>query len=226
MKCTTAFHSPFSILNSPFFVRLSLQNLGKRFDREWIFRGLSLDLVPSEPLAVTGPNGSGKSTLLQVLSGAVPASEGTLSYRLADRPIEPEAIFRHLTFAAPYLELVEEFTLVELLRFHVRFKPLRRGLTPDGFAELLELSHARHKVLRYFSSGMKQRVKLGLALYSEASLVLLDEPTANLDAQGAAWYQQHVRQLPPDVTLIIASNQPAEYDFCERILDIRSIKSR
>lgn len=206
-------------------MHLSLQNLGKRFDREWIFRGLTLDLRPGEPLAVTGPNGSGKSTLLQVLSGAVPASAGTLSYRLTDRLIEPDAVFRHLTFAAPYLELIEEFTLAELLRFHVRFKTLRQGLSPDEFPNLLELSHARHKALRYFSSGMKQRVKLALALYSQASLVLLDEPTANLDAQGAAWYQQHVRQLPPDVTLVIASNQPSEYEFCKNILDIRTMKA-
>jgi len=207
-------------------MNVSVQGLGKRFDREWIFRGLTLDLTPGEPLAVTGPNGSGKSTLLQVLSGAVPASEGTLAYRLGEKLIEPDAVFRHLTFAAPYLELVEEFTLTELLRFHVRFKALRLGLSPDDFPDLLELSHARHKILRYFSSGMKQRVKLGLALYSQASLVLLDEPTANLDAQGAAWYRHHVRQLPPDVTLLIASNQPSEYEFCENILDIRTVKGR
>jgi ABC-type multidrug transport system ATPase subunit len=205
-------------------VLLSLDRLGKKFDREWIFRDLTLHLRPGEPVAVTGPNGSGKSTLMQVLSGQMPASEGALTYQLDGRRVEPDAVFRHLTFAAPYLELVEEFTLDELLRFHVRFKALRNGLTPNDFVELLELPQARHKSIRHFSSGMKQRLKLGLALYSEARLVLLDEPTANLDARGAAWYRRHVALLPPTVTLLIASNQPAEYDFCATVLDILTYK--
>lgn len=205
-------------------MRLSLVGLGKKFDREWIFRDLTLEAVPGIPVAVTGPNGSGKSTLLQVACGQMPASEGTISYQLSGKTVEPDAVFRHLTFAAPYLELIEEFTLDELVRFHTRFKPLRRGFSPNEFTDLLELSSARGKSIRHFSSGMKQRVKLGLALYSEARLVLLDEPTANLDARGAAWYRQHVAQLPPDVTLLIASNQPAEYEFCETVVDILNYK--
>ncbi len=203
---------------------VSVQRLGKKFDREWIFRDLTLALEPGQPVAVTGPNGSGKSTLVQVLSGQMPASEGTLTHSLKGKTLEPDAVFRHLTLAAPYLELVEEFTLDELLRFHVRFKRLRNGLSPAELIDLLHLAHARHKPIRHFSSGMKQRVKLGLALYSEASLVLLDEPTANLDAQGAAWYQHHVALLPPTVTLLVASNQPAEYAFCATVLDILTYK--
>ncbi|MCY7349804.1 MAG: ATP-binding cassette domain-containing protein [Cytophagaceae bacterium] len=205
-------------------MRLSLQNIGKKFDREWIFRNLTLDLRAGQRLAVTGPNGSGKSTLLQVLSGAVPTNEGILTHFLAEIPLEADVVYRQVALAAPYLELIEEFTLDELLRFHIRFKPLRKGLSVDQFADLLELSHARQKPIRYFSSGMKQRVKLGLALYSEARLVLLDEPTANLDRRGVAWYQHHVQQLPADVLLLIASNQPEEYAFCPEILNIPDYK--
>ena len=205
-------------------MNVSVRGLGKKFDREWIFRGLTLDALPGQPVAVTGPNGSGKSTLLQVVCGQMPASEGTISYQLSGKTLEADAVFRHLTFAAPYLELIEEFTLAELLRFHGRFKAFRHGLAPNGLIELMELTPARDKPIRHFSSGMKQRVKLGLALYSEAHLVLLDEPTANLDARGAAWYHQHVAQLPPDVALLIASNQPNEYEFCERVVDILDYK--
>lgn len=205
-------------------MHLHLAGLGKKFDREWIFRDLTLDVLPGQPVAVTGPNGSGKSTLLQVVCGQMPASTGTISYQLSGKSVEADAVFRHLTFAAPYLELIEEFTLAELLRFHGRFKTFRHGLAPNGLIELMELTPARDKPIRHFSSGMKQRVKLGLALYSAATLVLLDEPTANLDARGAAWYRQHVAQLPPDVTLLIASNQPGEYEFCERVVDILDYK--
>jgi ABC-type multidrug transport system ATPase subunit len=205
-------------------MNVSVRSLGKKFDREWIFRDLTLDVPPGRPVAVTGPNGSGKSTLLQVLCGQMPASEGTISYQLSDKPVQADAVFRHLTFAAPYLELIEEFTLDELVRFHARFKTFRHGLLPRDLTELLELTPARAKPIRHFSSGMKQRVKLGLALYSEARLVLLDEPTANLDAHGAAWYRHHVAQLPPDVTLLVASNQPGEYEFCETVVDILAYK--
>lgn len=205
-------------------MHLSLAGLGKKFDREWIFRDLTLVALPGQPVAVTGPNGSGKSTLLQVVCGQMPASEGTISYQLSGTSIEPDAVFRHLTYAAPYLELIEEFTLAELVRFHGRFKALRHGLAPDDLIDLLELTPARDKPLRHFSSGMKQRVKLGLALYSEARLVLLDEPTANLDTRGAAWYRHHVARLPPDVALLVASNQPAEYEFCETVVDILEYK--
>jgi ABC-type multidrug transport system ATPase subunit len=119
---------------------------------------------------------------------------------------------------------VEELTLDELLTFHQTFKPFKTGLTTDVIAERLLLSHARHKEIKYFSSGMKQRVKLGLAFFSDSPIVILDEPTANLDRQGAAWYHEQVRQLSPAQLLLIGSNVPDEYDFCENVFDMTQWK--
>jgi ABC-type multidrug transport system ATPase subunit len=124
---------------------------------------------------------------------------------------------------------VEELTLTELLTFHQQFKPYKAGLTPDIIAERLLLTHARHKEIKYFSSGMKQRVKLGLAFFSRSPIVILDEPTANLDRQGAAWYQEQVRELLNPANqeiplLLIGSNQPDEYDFCPNVLDVMQWK--
>jgi ABC-type multidrug transport system ATPase subunit len=171
-----------------------------------------------------GPNGSGKSTLLQLLAGSLPATEGTLTYSLNGQPLDPDNWFRQVCLAAPYLELVEELTLDELLNFHQTFKPFKTGFTAETIADRLLLNHARHKEIKYFSSGMKQRVKLGLAFFSDVPVVILDEPTANLDRQGAAWYQDQVRQLDATQLLLIGSNVPEEYEFCDNVMDMTQWK--
>ncbi|WP_375445063.1 ATP-binding cassette domain-containing protein [uncultured Fibrella sp.] len=208
---------------------LVAEQIGKKYRREWIFRGVDLTLSAGTSYTFVGPNGSGKSTLLQVLAGMQPSSAGKLTYLHAEKPIEEDDWFRHIVLAAPYLELIEELTLSELLDFHRRFKPFRNGAEPLDLIEQMKLTHARNKEIKFFSSGMKQRVKLGLAFFSEARIVLLDEPTSNLDRQGTDWYHEHVTQLiapstQPPVLLLIGSNQPTEYDFCPNVLDVTQWK--
>lgn len=203
---------------------IQAEQIGKKYRSEWIFRRVDLTLNAGTSYTFVGPNGSGKSTLLQLLAGSLPQTEGKLTYLLNGRILEPDDWFRQVSLAAPYLELVEEFTLDELLAFHQTFKPFKAGLTPADIADRLLLSHARRKEIKYFSSGMKQRVKLGLAFFSDAPVVILDEPTANLDRQGAAWYHEQVRQLGPDQLLLIGSNVPDEYDFCPNVLDVTQWK--
>jgi ABC-type multidrug transport system ATPase subunit len=197
---------------------IKTEGLGKRFQRDWIFRGLTRAFRPGSATAVLGPNGTGKSTLLNTISGQLLPTEGTLSYSLAGRAVPVEDVPRHLAYAAPYLELLDELTLLELLHFHARFKPLRPGYTIENLIDLMYLKKARQRLVREFSSGMKQRLKLGLALYANAPLLLLDEPTTNLDATGVAWYQEHVRATRAGRTLLLSSNVPAEYDFCDEQL--------
>lgn len=205
-------------------MQIILEQLGKRFIREWIFRRLSLELAAGDRLAITGPNGSGKSTLLQVLTGAMPASEGKIQYREGTQDIPADHFFRQVSIAAPYLELIEEFTLTELVDFHQKFKPFKQNLSTPAFIERLDLKASRDKFIRNFSSGMKQRLKLGLAFYSNVPLVILDEPTSNLDARNSDWYFEEVQKLDANQTLIIASNVPAEYQFCEKVIDIQTYK--
>ena len=156
---------------------ITTENIGKKYRREWIFRRVNLTLNAGTSYTFVGPNGSGKSTLLQLLAGNLPATEGTLTYSMGDKLIDPDNWFRQVSIAAPYLELVEELTLDELLTFHQTFKPFRNGLTSEAVADRLLLTHARNKEIKYFSSGMKQRVKLGLAFFSNSPIVILDEPT-------------------------------------------------
>ena len=192
--------------------------LGKRFQRDWIFRGLTRAFRPGSATAVLGPNGAGKSTLLNTISGQLLPTEGVITYALAGRPVAVEELPQFLAYAAPYLELLEELTLLELLRFHTQFKPLRPGVSLNALIELMYLEKARHQVVREFSSGMKQRLKLALALYADAPLLLLDEPTTNLDATGAAWFQEHVQATRAGRTLLLSSNVAAEYAFCDEQL--------
>ena len=203
---------------------IEARQLGKKYRNEWIFRRVDLMLAAGNSYTFVGPNGSGKSTLLQLLTGSLLSTEGTLAYQKNGVEIEPENWFRHVSIAAPYLELIEELTLSELLSFHQTFKPFKTGLTPDAIADRLLLPHAQRKEIKYFSSGMKQRVKLGLAFFSQSPVIILDEPTANLDRQGAAWYHEQVRQLSSDQLLLIGSNVPAEYDFCPNVIDIAQWK--
>lgn len=200
-------------------MRIELAGLGKRFNYEWIFRHLTHQFRADKAYAILGPNGSGKSTFLNTLSGHLLPSEGAITYQLNNTVIPADQLYRYLAFSAPYLELVEELTLTELINFHVRFKPLR-NLTPPQLIDRLYLAKARHKYVKDFSSGMKQRLKLGLAIYTDAPLLLLDEPTTNLDQAGVDWYLEHVQQNRADRLVIICSNIAHEYQFCDETLDI------
>ena len=201
-------------------MQVRLENVGKKFQHEWIFRDVTFLFEENLTYALTGPNGSGKSTLLTMLSALIPPSRGTLTYRQANQSVAEEEVYRHLTLAAPYQELVEEFTLRELLDFHFTLKPPIEALSVPEILDKMRLATALNKYIYQFSSGMKQRLKLGLALYSDSRMVLLDEPCANLDAENTRWYREEIQPLLGRRLIVIASNQPYEYDFCDQVLDI------
>lgn len=203
---------------------ISVSNLGKRFNREWIFQGLTMEFHPGRVYAFTGPNGSGKSTLMQVLWGQVPASAGTLEYRVNNRITPVEEAFRHIAIATPYMDLLEEFTLKEHLEFHFSFKENQLGSSLDDLIDKLELRPSANKPIKQFSSGMRQRVKLGIALFSASGAVFLDEPTTNLDEQAAAWYIQNLSEVAKNKVVFIATNQPTDYPKESLVLDLTHYK--
>ncbi|NQD70705.1 ATP-binding cassette domain-containing protein [Sphingobacterium shayense] len=207
-------------------MNITLQDLGRRYNREWIFRHIDYTFLIGKKYAILGPNGSGKSTLLKVLSGSLTPSEGELTYQnQSQNEIPAEEIHRELTIAAPYVELIEEFTLREMLEFHFKFKSYNDGYDLQNVVSLLQLEKALDKEMRFFSSGMKQRVKLALACCSKSNIVLLDEPTSNLDVAGEAWYLSLVEKtIDQHRLLIIGSNQEKEYAFCDAHLQILSYK--
>ena len=204
-------------------MKISLDQAGRRYNQEWIFRNLSYDFHPGEKYAVLGPNGSGKSTLISLILGNLSPSEGTITY-MDDQIIPVELIYKNLSFAAPYLDLIEEFTLRETIDFHFKFKKFHSGLDADGVLALLGLNNSSDKALKYFSSGMKQRTKLALACCTDTSILLLDEPVSNLDSQGIDWYQQLISDYTKNKLVIIGSNQEIEYSFCQHFVRITDYK--
>jgi ABC-type multidrug transport system ATPase subunit len=204
---------------------IKLANAAKRFNRDWVFKNISLQFLPGETYAITGPNGSGKSTLLQVLAGSMAVSEGTINWIWKGKPVDEEKVHHHIAIAAPYLEVIEEMTAIEFLEFHGRFKNFLHEFSAKQVLDLVSLSHAAHKQIRYFSSGMKQRIKLAQAFFSDVPLLLLDEPCTNLDAAGIALYLRLVRQFSQGRTVIVSSNDEVEYSFCKNTISIMNFKA-
>ncbi len=205
-------------------MKITAENLGKRFNREWIFKNFNYTFEAGNTYAIVGPNGSGKSTLLQILWGQLPQSLGSLNYRQGEATIPVEEIFSYLSIATPYQELIEEFTLQEMVHFHFQFKKSRGPMSVKEIMDTMELSHASGKLISNFSSGMRQRLKLGLAFLSESPILFLDEPTTNLDKKSIAWYREQIASLSPELLIFIASNQEQEYLPTAQKIDISAFK--
>ncbi|MDE3251932.1 MAG: ATP-binding cassette domain-containing protein [Bacteroidota bacterium] len=206
---------------------IQLEESGKRFNRDWIFRNISYAFQPGKAYAITGPNGSGKSTLLQAIAGSLYLSKGKIIYQAGSSAtgLEPEYFFKYLSIAAPYLELIEEMTAREILSFHNRFKPLIRNLSIEEMLTLIGLEKSMDKQIRFFSSGMKQRLKLAQAIFTDAPVLLLDEPCTNLDKPGYALYHTLIQDYCMHKLIIVSSNDAHEMDFCQEKLDILDYKS-
>ena len=205
-------------------MRIDLVNLGKRYNQDWIFRNLTFQFNEGEHYAITGPNGSGKSTLLQVISGSTMYNEGSIQYNHSNTLIDPEKIFQKISLTAPYLDVVEEMTLVEFFSFHHKMKGWLSSLNSEAIIKLLGLEKSAHKQIRYYSSGMKQRVKLAQAIFSNVPVVLLDEPLTNLDDEGISLYQSFINNYSVGRTIIVSSNDKKEYSFCNHIINMNEYK--
>ncbi len=203
---------------------IQLENIGKKFRNEWIFRRLNFEFQPEKSYAITGSNGAGKSTLLQVIAGSLPANEGKVEYKKQGTPLPIDSWYKEMAFASPYMELVEELTLEECIHFHSRFKPLDDEMTVDELLSIVYLTEHKTKILRQFSSGMKQRLKLGLAFFTKSSVLFLDEPTTNLDENGIHWYLDQVTRIKKTKLVLISSNVKKEYQFCDEVLDVTAYK--
>ncbi|MEI2740375.1 MAG: ATP-binding cassette domain-containing protein [Chitinophagaceae bacterium] len=203
---------------------ISLSDAGKRFNRDWIFRHFNYTFEAGQSYAITGPNGSGKSTLLQALSGNMMINEGKANWSAGNKQLPEEQVYNHVSICAPYLEVVEEMTVREFLDFHCAFKPFLSGITAESIITSIGLEKAVNKQIRFYSSGMKQRVKLAQCIFSDTAIVLLDEPCTNLDAAGIELYHSLIAEYCKNRLVVVSSNDTVEYKFCKQIINISDYK--
>ena len=206
-------------------MHIQLTNAGKRFNRDWIFRHFNYQFNAGHSYAITGSNGSGKSTLLQVIAGSMDASEGKVEFGSASIQYSPDDVFKQVSLVAPYLEVIEEMTAAEFLHFHASFKPLLPAVSVEEVINIIGLQAAAGKQIRFFSSGMRQRIKLAQAIFADMPVLLLDEPCTNFDAAGYALYKQLIQNYCSHKLIIVSSNDIHEYDFCSEQISIADYKN-
>lgn len=199
------------------------EKLEKKFRKEWIFTDFSYQFEQGKSYALTGPNGSGKSSLLKILSFYSLPTKGSI--QLLDQEntiINEDKAHTYISFAAPYIQLIEEYTLPELLDFCINSSFIT-PITIDEFEQLIELKPGANKQIGNYSSGMRQKIKLGLSLLSNRPILLLDEPCTNLDRYAKEWFFKLIEKNRHKL-IILASNEKDEIGFCQNTISIIDYK--
>ncbi len=206
-------------------IQIKIDKVSQKFEKQWIFRNISYLFEQNKSYAITGKNGSGKSTLLSVLSGYQTPTEGKIDYFEDKKKIEVDNVYQQISIVAPYISLIEEYSLIEMLKFHFSFAKIKENETIESIIDFVYLQDNKNKIIRNFSSGMKQRLKLGIAIFTEKPILMLDEPTVNLDRAGIDWYLNKILPLCTNKLTIICSNQAQEYAHCNDIININDFKN-
>ncbi|MFA9198152.1 MAG: ATP-binding cassette domain-containing protein [Aquirufa sp.] len=200
-------------------MEILVQNLSKKFRQEFVIRQFNYTFRSGNSYAITGPNGSGKSTLLQLIAQFTLPNKGTVEMV----GIDAELVYSQITYAAPYVELIEEYTLPEHLDILVKNKYLPASVTLELLEDFIDLQPGRFKLIKNYSSGMRQKIKLGFALLSDRPVLLLDEPTTNFDEQAKNWFFDRLEQQRHKL-MIVASNEAREIEFCNEKIAIQDFK--
>ena len=201
-------------------MQIIAEKLCKRYFYQWIIKDLDFVFESGASYAIEGRNGSGKSTLIKMLSGYLSPSSGQLKYTINGVDVNPSRVYKSLTLAAPYTDLIQEFSLKQVFEFHIRFKPFYEPMSYSEFESVIKLKNQGDKQIRFFSSGMKQKVQLALAVLSKSDLLLLDEPTSYLDENAKEWFRSLMAQFQIERTTIIASNDRFDKDLCSNIISL------
>lgn len=194
-------------------ISIELNNVGKQFEGEWILKSISLSFNNNQCYHLSGSNGSGKSTLLKLLAGFSIPSKGSINHSIKGKQIDLSEINYHISWCAPYIDLFLNLTLKQTFDFVKDNKEMQISNTEE-FASIIGLTHVIDKPLKNYSSGMLQRVKLGLAILSTSSYCFIDEPCSNLDSNAIEWYKETLNKYKNNRLIIIASNDDENETFC------------
>lgn len=202
------------------------ENISKEFNKKKLFDGVSFSLSQHSSLAITGKNGTGKSTLLKILCGLLSPTKGNWELVINENKIPSQECYKHIGLVSPYLNLYDEFSGAENLEYIGKM----RGLSSDFQGNIDELLHNfalhkhRKKEVRYYSSGMKQRLKYCAALLHKPEILFLDEPQSNLDVDGIEVVRTYMKKQTETGILIFATNDSDDLGFAQTVLDLNTLK--
>jgi heme exporter protein A len=208
-------------------ISMTAHGLSKEFNRVAIFKDISFSLSSPASLSITGNNGAGKSTLSKIIAGLLSSTRGSIAYAVDGKQIEIEEFKHHIGFVSPYLNLYDEFTALENLQIlsRIRTSAHYHDTRIKELLTLVGLWNRRDDMVGTFSSGMKQRLKYAFALLHNPALLILDEPTSNLDSEGVAVIRQIAQEHKKENILIIATNNTEEAGWCAQQIRIGVLRS-
>ena len=195
-------------------IKLRALNLTKKFDRKIIFENVSFELSEGSSLAITGKNGSGKSTLIKIIANVIEKSGGEINFFSNGTEVKREHFYKYIGFVSPYLNLYDEFTGYENLKIISNIRGTK-GDNIDGVLKKVGLYDRRHDLLKIYSSGMKQRLKIAFSILHNPEILLFDEPTSNLDSEGINVVDEITNDYKNGRILVIATNDEREKSLCE-----------
>lgn len=202
-------------------MEIQFRNASRNFPGQLVFKDLNLKIEEGSRWAILGGNGSGKSTFLKTAFGALSLSKGAVEHHHNNQLLSLQAAALKIGYAAPYLELIEELEVFNFLKKAQDFRPFKAPYQAESVLERALLKEAARKKIRNLSSGMKQRLKLCLALLSEVDLIILDEPSSNLDQAGSQWYRDLLQEELDGRSLLVGTNYNEDEGFlCEQELRI------
>ncbi len=194
---------------------------------KYILKNISFEGRIKDIIGICGPNGSGKSTLIKIIAGINSATKGNLIWEIDGKRLNPDEYFRYFGFVAPYLNIYEEFTPVELIKVVTKIR--RTQVSNSKIDELLDkfyLEKHFNKPIRNFSSGMKQRMKLLLSVLHSPIVLIYDEPTTNLDEKGINLVNLLIKeQINKNGIVFIASNSETEISLCNKKIFVQNEKN-
>lgn len=195
-------------------MNLKAQSIEKYFGEKLIFKGINFSIHRGQSLAITGPNGSGKTTLIRILCGLIRPSGGRVIYEIGGEVVNGHHIYRYIGLVGPYLELYEELTAFENLSFFAKMRNLKEShVIIMDLIERIGLSGREKDPVKNYSSGMRQRLKYAFALLHQPQVLILDEPTSNLDAEGSSMVYDIMKEQKKKKILILATNDESDLKY-------------
>lgn len=207
-------------------MKITIDKLSKVVNQnELIFKNISFEFEQNKKYALVGPNGSGKSTLLKIISNNIKPTTGTITYEIEEKKIPSDKCYNYYGYIAPYLAIYEELLPLEHIKIVAKIRKLDYS-SEFGMNLLREFQLEKHylKPIKFFSSGMKQRMKFLLSVLHKPSILFLDEPFSNLDDKGIEIFTENINNYTKNGILIVASNDSREISLADFSLNIQDYK--